>query len=79
MNAMENVPIPEDTVNAVRSLLLQRGEKDMNLPEFINQILRREIFHQTVAEVKLHNADVDTDLLDQEINDAVKWSRENRP
>lgn len=79
MKATENIAIPLATMNAIRSMLTTKGIRESELPAFVDQVLRREVLHGTVAQVKRQNANVEADELQQEIDEAVDWARENRP
>ncbi len=74
----ENIPIPSGTISAIRSLLSKQGGQETDLPGFVDQVLRREVLHGTVAQIKRQNAIVEADMLQREIDEAVDWARESR-
>ncbi len=74
-----NLSIPEETDRSVRSYLARHGGKKGDLSKFVTQAVRREIFRGTVKEIKDQNADVDPQEIESIVDDAVAWSRENRP
>jgi len=71
------IDIPDKTVRDVEALLAKRGENG-NVSEFIDRILQRALFFETVREVKRQNAGIDPQELDRLIDEAVEAARANR-
>ena len=62
----------------LRSFLGAQGMKKGDLSKFIEEAVRWHIFQQTVGETRQAFADVPTDELHQEINEAVEEVRMRR-
>jgi hypothetical protein len=73
----QKINISDDNYREVKSLLVSRGEK-VDVDEFVNRALCRELFFETVRSVKARTKDVDSDDLEQIIDEAVKAARAER-
>ena len=75
-----NIKVSRDTDLALRTFLGSQGMKKGDLSKFIEAAVRRQIFHNTVLDIKARNADTDPDTLQAMIDDAVIVVRKgNRP
>lgn len=71
--------IPDETDRLVRTHLAQGGLKKGDLSKFVNQAVRKEVLRQTVTEIQSQNADLSEDQAMKLADEAVSWTRENRP
>ena len=69
------VKVSKDTDVSLRSFLAQRGMKKGDLSKFIERAVQKEVFAQTVAEVKARNTKVSDKEIEDAIDDALKRVR----
>lgn len=62
--------LPDQTIRELETMLAKRGE-GTSLSEFLDRIIQRALFFETVREVKRQNAGVDPNELDRLIDEAV--------
>jgi hypothetical protein len=74
-----NLTISEKTDRIVRTYLAQTGGKKGDLSKFVDEAVRKEIFHQTVKEMKEWNAERDQQELMDLVDEAVDQIRAPRP
>ena len=65
----------KETDRSVRSLLGARGMKKGDFSKFIEDAVRRRVFHRTVQDIKSRNTDKDPELLQQIIDETIKELR----
>lgn len=70
--------IPEKTNRMLRTHLAIRGAKKGDLSKFVDKAVRQTLFRETAASVKDRNAEVDSDMIEAAIDEAIEWSRETR-
>ena len=73
----QQINISDDNYREVKSILASRGE-NVDVDEFVNRTLSRELFFETVRNVKARTVDVDPDDLEQIIEEAVEVARTER-
>ncbi len=69
------VKVSRDTDVSLRSFLAQRGLKKGDLSKFIERAVQKEVFAQTVSEVKARNAQVPNAQIEEAIDDALRQVR----
>ena len=69
------VKVSKDTDVSLRSFLAQRGMKKGDLSKFIERAVQKEVFAQTVADVRARNANVPDKVIEDAINDALRQVR----
>ena len=70
-----NIKVSKETDRSVRSLLGARGMKKGDFSKFIEDAVRRRVFHRTVQDIKSRNTDKDPELLQQIIDETIKELR----
>jgi hypothetical protein len=65
----------KETDLILRSFIGARGLKKGALSKFIEEAVRRQVFHQTVDAVRQRFSDVPTDQLRKEVDEAVQAVR----
>lgn len=71
--------IPEKTNRMVRTHLAMRGAKKGDLSKFVDRAVRQALFRETVETIKERNAAAPVEGIEEAIDEAIAWSRENRP
>jgi hypothetical protein len=75
-----NIKVSRDTDLALRTFLGSQGMKKGDLSKFIEEAVRKQIFHSTVLDIKARNVDTDPGTLQAMIDEAVMEVRKaNRP
>ena len=69
------VKVSKDTDVSLRSFLAQRGMKKGDLSKFIERAVQKEVFAQTVADVRARNVNVPDKVIEDAINDALRQVR----
>lgn len=69
------VKVSKDTDISLRSFLAQRGMKKGDLSKFIERAVQKEVFAQTVADVRARNANVPDKAIEDAIDDALRQVR----
>lgn len=69
------VKVSKDTDVSLRSFLAQRGMKKGDLSKFIERAVQKEVFAQTVADVRARNANVPDKVIENAIDDALRQVR----
>lgn len=69
------VKVSKDTDVSLRSFLAQRGMKKGDLSKFIERAVQKEVFAQTVADVRARNANVPDKVIEDAIDDALRQVR----
>lgn len=67
------IELPDNTIRDLEAMLARTGGGD--LAEYVDRTVKRAVFFDTVREVNRHNSDADPELLDEEIEEAVKAIR----
>lgn len=73
-----NLVIPEGTDRLVRTYLARSGMKKGDLSKFVDETVRRRIFHLTAREIKNGNTKYDQQEIMKVIDEAVDWARADR-
>jgi len=73
----QQINISDDNYREVQAILASRGES-VNVDEYVNRTLSRNLFFETVRNIKDRTKDVDPDELDQIIEEAVEAARAER-
>lgn len=68
-----DVKVSRETDQAVREQLASEAGKDLS--RYVEELVNRELLRQTVAEIHAHNAGVDPDLIEREIEQALAETR----
>ena len=71
------IELSDQTAHDVQLLLAQRGG-GLDVSAFVNQIMQRAVFFETVRDVKRQNESVDPVELDRLIDEAVVHARSER-
>jgi len=72
------VKVSKSTDTALRSHLAQRGLKKGDLSKFIEEAVRWRVFHQTVEDTKVRNANVPQAEIEAAIDEALAAVRAER-
>ena len=59
----------------VRTRLAERGMKKGDLSKFVTEAVNRDLFMQTVAEVREGFKDMSSDEIEALVDEAVAWAR----
>ena len=59
----------------VRTRLAERGMKKGDLSKFVTEAVNRDLFMQTVAEVREGFRDMSSDEIEALVDEAVAWAR----
>ena len=62
----------------VRTRLAERGLKKGDLSKFVTEAVNRDLFMQTVAEVREGFKDLSSDEIEALVDEAVAWARSGR-
>ena len=73
-----NIKVSKETDLTLRTFLGSLGMKKGDLSKFIEEAVRRHVFHRTVQDIKAHNADTDPDELQRIIDNAVREVRADK-
>ena len=73
----QQINISDDNYREVQALLASRGES-VGVDEYVNRTLSRDLFFETVRDIKARTKDVDSDELEQIIEEAVEAARAER-
>ncbi|MGA3235266.1 MAG: ribbon-helix-helix domain-containing protein [Bryobacteraceae bacterium] len=73
-----NIKVSKETDLTLRTFLGSQGMKKGDLSRFIEQAVRAHIFHRTVQDIKVRNADTDTGDLQALIDNSVAEVRAER-
>ena len=73
----QQINISDETYRDVQAFLANRGES-VDVDEFVNRTLQRTLFFELVEKIQDRNKNVDPEVLQQEINEAVKAVRAER-
>jgi hypothetical protein len=69
------VVVDKETDRNVRMRLAERGMKKGDLSKFIKDAVNRDLFMQTVAEVREGFKDMSSEEIESLVDDAVAWAR----
>ena len=70
-----SIKVSRETDLALRSLLGNRGGKKGDLSRFVEQAVLAEVFHRTVADIQARNPNADPEIVQAEIDTAVREVR----
>jgi len=70
-----NLVVSDETDRSVRSYLARTGGEKGDLSKFVDEAVRKAVFHNTVKGIKARNAGKDQDELLTLIDEAVDASR----
>ena len=73
-----NIKVSKETDLTLRTFLGPRGMKKGDLSKFIEEAVRWRVFHRTVQDIKLRNANSDPDEIQLIVDDAVAEVRAER-
>ncbi|MBM4264325.1 MAG: hypothetical protein FJ145_23240 [Deltaproteobacteria bacterium] len=73
-----NIKVSRDTDLALRTFLGAQGMKKGDLSKFIEEAVRWRVFHRTVQDIRMRNADLDPEKLQRLVDDAVDEVRSER-
>jgi hypothetical protein len=73
-----NIKVSKETDLTLRTFLGSQGIKKGDLSKFIEQAVRAHVFHRTVQDIKVRNADTDPDEMQALIDEAVLQVRAER-
>lgn len=73
-----SIEVSRETDSAVRTLLGEQGLERGELARFIEDAVRRQVFHRVVDDIKAHNASADPEELQSIIDDAVMEVRKGK-
>lgn len=73
-----NIKVSKETDLALRTFLGAQGMKKGDLSKFIEEAVRWRVFHCTVQDIKLRNANIAPGELQRIIDDAVREVRATR-
>jgi Ribbon-helix-helix domain len=73
-----NIKVSRETDLRLRTFLGARGMKKGDLSKFIEEAVRKQVFHQAVTEIKAKNAATDPEELQGIIDAAVTQVRHSR-
>ena len=73
-----NIKVSKETDLTLRAFLGSQGAKKGDLSKFIEEAVRWRVFHRTVQDIKVRNADTDPDELQGVIDEAVREVRDER-
>ena len=74
-NTRWTIIVDKKTDINVRTRLAEKGLKKGDLSKFVTAAVNRELFMQTVAEVREGFEDMPADQIEQLIDEAVAWAR----
>ena len=70
-----SIKVSKETDLSLRTYLGAQGMKKGDLSKFVEDAVRRRVFHHTVQDIKARNANHDPDELQRVIDDAVRKVR----
>jgi hypothetical protein len=70
-----NIKVSKETDLTLRTYLGSQGMKKGDLSKFIEEAVRWRVFHRTVQDIKVRNADTNPAELQSLIDDAVREVR----
>ena len=73
-----SVKVSKETDLTLRTYLGSQGMKKGDLSKFIEEAVRWRVFHRTVQDIKMRNADTDSEELQSLIDEAVQAVRMER-
>jgi hypothetical protein len=73
-----NIKVSRETDLTLRTFLGAHGMKKGDLSKFIEEAVRRQLFHRTVQDIKARNADTAPGDLQRLVDDAVREVRMER-
>ncbi|MEQ1946814.1 MAG: ribbon-helix-helix domain-containing protein [Bryobacteraceae bacterium] len=73
-----NIKVSKDTDLTLRTFLGSQGMKKGDLSKFIEEAVRRHVFHRSVQDIKDRNQDTTPDALQKLIDEAVRDVRRER-
>lgn len=71
--------VDEQTDQMVRAQMAEQGLAEEDLSSFVTQKLREAMFWQAVDTLREHNRDVDPDVIQAEVDQALDEVRAARP
>ena len=74
-NTRWTIIVDKKTDINVRTRLAEKGLKKGDLSKFVTAAVNRELFIQTVAEVREGFEDMPADQIEQLVDEAVAWAR----
>ena len=74
-NTRWTIVIDKQTDINVRTRLAERGMKKGDLSKFVKDAVNRDLFMQTVAEVREGFKDMSPEEIDALVDEAVAWAR----
>ena len=75
-----NIKVSKETDLSLRTFLGAQGMKKGDLSRFIEDAVRWRVFHRTVQDIKVRNANIDPDEVQRIVDEAVRDVRaERRP
>lgn len=73
----QQINISDETYRDVQAMLASGGDT-VDVDAFVNRTLQKRLFFETVRKIQDRNKDVDPDVLQQEIDEAIADVREAR-
>lgn len=73
-----NITVSKETDLALRRFLRSQGMKKGDISKFVEEAVRRSVFHQTIQDVKARNADTEPVELQNLIDEALREVRAGR-
>ena len=71
-----NLVVSKQTDQSLRQLLANEGRgKKGDIPRFVEDAVKKQIFDTAARAAKEHNRDVDPDELDAMIEESLTWAR----
>ena len=74
-NTRWTIIVDKQTDINVRTRLAERGMKKGDLSKFVTEAVNRDLFMQTVAEVREGFKDMSSDEIEALVDEAVAWAR----
>ncbi len=73
-----NIKVSKETDLCLRTFLGAQGRRKGDLSKFIEDAVRWRVFHRTVQDIRVRNADTNPDELQRTIDGAVREVRAQR-
>lgn len=73
----QEIKISDENYRELKTMLAGRGDS-VDVDAYVNRALSRDLFFETVSDIKARTKDVNPEELDQIINEAVEAARAER-
>ncbi|KPF71565.1 hypothetical protein IP88_10590 [alpha proteobacterium AAP81b] len=70
-----SLKVSRDTDIALRTLLATRGGRKGDLSKFVEEAVNREVFRQTVSDIRARNAGIDEDAVARLVEEELGATR----